>query len=144
YPWLIFEDDGRVLGYAYASAHRTRRAYDWSVDVSVYVASEARGRRIGRRVYSALFELLAAQGFVAAFAGIALPNTASVALHEAMGFERLGVYRNAGYKLGAWRDVGWWQRAIVDPPNPPQTPIALPSLLASRPEIVAAALTSNG
>lgn len=92
----------------------------------------------------ALFELLAVQGFVSVFAGIALPNAASVGLHEAVGFTPVGVYRNAGYKLGEWRDVGWWQRPLADPPNPPQPPIALPVLLARRPDLVGAVLARGG
>jgi len=139
YPWLVWDEAG-VLGFAYAGAHRARLAYDWSVDVTVYVAAKARRRGIGQRLYSALLELLGVQGFVSAFAGIALPNPGSVALHEAAGFTPLGIYRNVGYKLGAWRDVGWWQRRLSDPANPPRPPIALPELTGHSPELVRAAL----
>jgi L-amino acid N-acyltransferase YncA len=112
YPWLVFDIDGEVAGYAYASRHRHRAAYQWSVDTSAYVDERFRRQGIGRRVYESLFAILSAQGFVNAFAGIALPNPASVALHERAGFTPIGVYRNVGYKLGAWRDVGWWQRSL--------------------------------
>ena len=101
--------DGAVAGYAYGTEHRTRRAYRWTVEVTIYLADGYRGRGIGRALYSALLELLARQGLRTAVAGITLPNPASVALHEACGFETVGVYRRVGYKQGEWRDVGWWQ-----------------------------------
>lgn len=115
YPWLVAEDAGAVTGYAYASAHRERAAYRWAVDVAVYVAVDARRRGVGRRLYQALLPLLAQQGLYCACAGITLPNPASVALHEALGFAPVGVYRQIGWKAGAWRDVGWWQRQLRPP-----------------------------
>lgn len=114
HPWLVAEEAGRVIGYAYASQHRTREAYRFSCDVTVYLAEGARGRRLGTHLYTELFRLLAAQGFRNAFAGIALPNPASVALHESVGFRHLGTYRDVGFKLGAWQDVGWWQLVLDD------------------------------
>ena len=122
-PWLVLEADQRVLAYAYASPHRSRLAYQWCVDVSVYVAPQAYRRGFGRRLYQALLGIVRAQGYYTAFAGIALPNEASVGLHEAMEFELIGVYRNVGYKLGEWRDVGWWGLALReydDSPRPPR------------------------
>jgi len=113
YPWLVAETGGAVLGYAYATQHRARAAYAWSVDVSVYLADRARRRGVGRALYVALLDLLTAQGYANAFAGIALPNDASVGLHEALGFTLVGVYRSVGWKLGAWHDVGWWQRGLL-------------------------------
>ena len=113
FPWLASEDDsGRIDGYAYASPHRTRAAYRWAVDVTAYVRGDARRSGIGTRLHVALCEELVALGYFQAFAGIALPNPASVALHESVGFEYLGTYREVGYKLGAWHDVGWWQKAL--------------------------------
>ena len=126
HPWLVFERDGHVLGYAYATRHRARDAYRWSVDTSVYVTDSARGQRIGLALYSSLFAILEAQGFARAYAGIALPNPASVGLHERIGFVPIGVYHAVGYKLGAWRDVGWWEKAIAAPPAPGE-PIPLAS-----------------
>ena len=110
--WLVAERDGEVAGYAYGSPHRTRAAYASSCDVAVYVDPAHPRQGIGRALYSALLPLLASKGFHAAFAGIALPNEASVGLHEAMGFAPVGIYREVGWKLGGWRDVGWWQRLL--------------------------------
>jgi L-amino acid N-acyltransferase YncA len=125
HPWLVAEGD-RVLGYAYATPHQSRAAYRWSTDVSVYVDSAARGQGVGTALYAVLFRLLQLQGFREAFAGITLPNTASVALHESLGFVRLGVYRRVGWKLGAWHDVGHWQHRMVE--NPSDEPGALRSI----------------
>lgn len=111
--YLAAERDGALMGYAYSSQHRTRAAYRSSVDVTVYVSESARGLGVGKALYGALLPRTAARGFHAAFAGITLPNAGSVALHEAMGFAHVGVYREVGYKLGAWRDVGWWQRLLA-------------------------------
>jgi L-amino acid N-acyltransferase YncA len=128
YPWLVLDADGRIEGYAYASRHRARAAYRWSVDVSVYVADGCRRRGVGRGLYRSLLRILTAQGYVSAYAGISLPNPASVALHEAMGFTPIGVYRSVGYKLGAWRDVGWWQLALRPAEAVPAEPRSLTSL----------------
>lgn len=133
HPWLVCERGGQVTGYAYASPHRTRAAYRWSVDTSVYVAKEHQRAGIGRGLYESLFAILAAQGFVNAYAGIALPNPSSVGLHQAMGFEAIGVYRQVGFKQGEWHDVGWWQLRLRDPEHPPHEPLSL-ATLQERPE----------
>ena len=112
YPFLVATRDGVVIGYAYASQHRTRSAYRSSVDVAVYAHEDARGQGVGRALYEELLPRAAAHGYHAAFAGIALPNEASVALHEAIGFEPVGVYREVGRKFGRWLDVGWWQKRL--------------------------------
>ena len=130
YPWLVFEADGRVLGYAYASAHRSRKAYQWSTDVSVYIHPDGHRRGIGRALYTALFEVLRRQGYVNAYAGITLPNAASVGLHEAMGFVPVGVYQRVGFKLGAWHDVVWLQLRLADPPVPVPVPVPALDVLA--------------
>lgn len=138
YPWLVAEDRGAVAGYAYAGRHSDRDAYGWSVDVSVYLAVDQRGRGLGRALYERLLELLRLQGFGSAYAGITLPNPASVGLHEAMGFTPVGVYRDVGWKMGRWHDVGWWQRPL-NPPNgaDPAPPRTVPELT---PDEVAQAL----
>lgn len=122
YPWLVCERDGAVLGYAYAGAHRERAAYRWSVDVAVYIGEGQRRTGMGRALYTALFRILVRQGYFKAYAGVTLPNPASVGLHEAMGFTPVGVYRGVGYKLGAWRDVGWWQLALQAERTEPSEP----------------------
>jgi phosphinothricin acetyltransferase len=111
-PWLVADDDGRVAGYAYASAHRARPAYRWSAESSVYLDPAYQGRGLGRRLYERLITEVRGLGYRSLYAGIALPNPASVGLHEALGFTPVGVFRDVGYKLGAWRDVGWWQYAL--------------------------------
>lgn len=117
HPWLVAEK-GSLIGYAYATPHRTRPAYRWAVDVSVYVDPTHRGTGMGRGLYESLIEILVLQGFRTAHAGISLPNPASVALHEAMGFIPVGVYPRVGWKLGEWRDVGWWRRDLADTSDP--------------------------
>ena len=112
HPWLVLDDGERVVAFAYASPHRARAAYRWAADVAIYVGREHRGAGAGRRLYEALIELLRRQHLRIACAGITLPNDASVALHEALGFELVGVYRSIGFKHGAWHDVGWWQLAL--------------------------------
>ena len=124
YAWLVAETEGRVVGFAYATAHRTRAAYRWAVDVSVYVAPEQHRRGVGRALYLALFELLRRQRLHVACAGVTLPNDASVGLHESLGFVLVGTYRGIGWKDGGWRDVGWWQLALSEPADgPPPEPL---------------------
>lgn len=115
YPWLVAEMNGAVTGYAYAGPHRRRSAYQWCVEVSAYVQASHHRRGIGRLLYTELFEELRAEGFVNAYAGIVLPNEASVRLHESLGFEPIGVYRRIGFKLGRWHDVGWWGLRLQEP-----------------------------
>jgi L-amino acid N-acyltransferase YncA len=122
-PWLVCERDGRVLGYAYGGQFRARPAYNWTVEVSAYVAPEAQGAGVARAMYTSLFAALTVQGYRNLIAGIALPNPASIRLHEAMGFVAAGVNHNVGYKLGAWRDVAWFERplgAFEPNPTPPR------------------------
>ena len=125
FPWLVAETEGDMAGYAYASAHRERAAYQWAADVSIYLRPDQQRRGVGRALYTALFAILRAQGYVNVYAGIALPNPASVALHEAMGMTPVGVYRQVGYKARAWHDVGWWQGALREPVERPESPRAL-------------------
>jgi len=125
HPWLVAEYDGVVAGFAYAAPHRARPAYRWTAETSVYVANRYHRNGVGRQLYEALIELLRRQELRVALAGITQPNAASVALHEALGFEPIGVYRRIGYKAGAWRDVGWWQLFLraEDDDAPPAEPL---------------------
>lgn len=133
YPWLVAVNEGDVvLGYAYASAFRPRPAYRYTVETTVYVARDAQRRGVGGALYRALIATLEAQRYVQAIAAITLPNPASVALHEGLGFGPAGVYRQVGYKVGGWHDVGLWQRALAPMTSPPTEPIAL-SALATTP-----------
>jgi L-amino acid N-acyltransferase YncA len=136
--------DGSVVGYAYATRHRERPAYRWSVETSVYVREGWQGRGIGRALYDALFAVLRVLGFANAFAGVTLPNAASVALHEAMGMRPVGVYQRSGWKSGAWHDTAWFGLRLADPaltstgePEEPRT------LLDLGPEELAKALTKR-
>src|SRR5579859_1264647 len=128
HPWLVAERQGKVIGYAYASRHRDRAAYRWSADVSAYVDASARRCGVGRALYKRLFVLLQGQGFHAAFAGIALPNSASVALHEGAGFKPVGIYKEVGFKQGQWHDVGWWRLGLSSDTGPPAEPIVFAAL----------------
>ena len=130
-PWLVCERDGVVHGYAYASRHRERPAYQWSVDVSAYVSSDARRTGVGRALYTSLFAALVVQGFRNAYAGVTLPNAASVGLHTSMGFTPVGVYREVGYKNGAWHDVAWFERALAAHDREPQAPRLLGDCVGS-------------
>jgi L-amino acid N-acyltransferase YncA len=123
-PWLVSIDGGGTInGYAYASKHRERAAYQWSVDTTVYVRVDSRGKGVGKALYHALFNELVALGYCQAFAGIALPNDSSVRLHESVGFTPIGIYRQVGFKLGRWHDVGWWQRPLcsISVPEAPKS-----------------------
>jgi len=138
-PWLVWvehdEDRGaqgeRAIGYAYAGLHRERAAYGWSVDLSAYIHAGWRGRGIGKALYTRLYALLGQLGYVNVYAGITLPNPASVALHEAMGMRPVGVYHHVGYKFGVWHDVGWWEGAIQSLPDAPVAPQSITELRVS-------------
>jgi L-amino acid N-acyltransferase YncA len=124
-PWLVGASTDEVVGYAYAAPHRSRVAYRWSVETSVYVAGAARGLGVGRLLYARLLPLLSELGYISAYAGVALPNPASVALHESAGFQHVGTFPRVGHKHGRWHDTGWWwapldrrQRTDGRPPEP--------------------------
>jgi phosphinothricin acetyltransferase len=130
-PWLVCANEAQIVGYAYASPHRERAAYGWSVDVSVYVREGLRRKGLGRALYTALFAVLRLQGFYNAVAVTTLPNPGSIGLHQAMGFQPVGVYQNIGFKCGAWHDVAWWQLSLLEPSPEPQPPRALPAVCES-------------
>lgn len=131
YPWLVWEEQGDVLAYAYAGRFRERAAYDWIAETSIYVHPDARRRGIARRLYAALLETMAMQGINQAVGVITLPGEVSVALHERLGFSPAGVWRDAGYKLGRWWDVGVWQKQIADVPAQPAAVIPFADLARS-------------
>jgi len=106
--WFVYEVDGHIIGYAYASPHRERKAYQWCCEVSAYVAPQFHRRGIAGKLYTHLISVLREKSYVNVYAGITLPNEASVAFHEALGFKHIGTYDQIGFKSGQWRDVGWW------------------------------------
>lgn len=129
-PWLVTEVDGRVDAYTYASPHRSWPAYQWSVETTIYVAPTAQGQGRGKVLYGALLAGLSLLGYHRAYAGVTLPNPGSVGLHEAVGFTPVGVYRRVGYKLGAWHDVGWWERSLQE--GPPVAPTTMEAMAQTR------------
>lgn len=122
HPWLVVEEDGRVVGYASTSPLRARSAYRWSVETGLYLEAAAQRRGLGRALLTEHLRLLEHQGFVTAVAGISLPNAASVALHEKLGFAAIGIERGVGFKLGEWVDVGRWQRDLAARTTAPRDP----------------------
>ncbi|MGH8952268.1 MAG: arsinothricin resistance N-acetyltransferase ArsN1 family B [Acidimicrobiia bacterium] len=136
HPWLVSEEEGNVVAYAYATAFRQRPAYRWSAETTVYVDGDHQGQGVGRHLYGALIEVATLWGFANAYAGIALPNPASESLHASIGFTPVGVFPRAGHKFGRWHDVGWWHRPLspTEPPRSPTTPPAhqVQALLSNR------------
>lgn len=131
-PWLVAEEHGSVIGYAYAALHRTRAAYRWSVDVSAYVSATHLRRGIGRALYDPLLDLLRILGYANAYAGITLPNPASERLHRAVGMEPVGIYAGVGYKLGRWWDVAWYALRLNPLPSSPPEPRPITTLSADQ------------
>lgn len=116
WAWLVAEENGKLLGYAYGSPHRERKAYQWSTETSVYVHESARGRGVGKKLYAALLTALQEKGYCNAYAGIAMPNDASVALHRSVGFVDIGRFPRVGYKFDAWHDVAWFHKELRSSP----------------------------
>lgn len=125
YPWLVAEAGGEIVGAAWASPWKPKAGYEWTAEISVYVFPQHQGRGAARRLYSRLFSILRLQGYRVLIAGIAVPNEPSVALHESFGMSLVGTFRDMGFKMGAWRSVGYWEHRIdgTDPP-PPIRPVA--------------------
>ncbi len=127
-PWLLCEIDGELAGYGYASPHRTRAGYQWSAETSIYVAQAFHRRGVARALYSALFELLAAQGYYNIFVGITSPNERSIKFHSAMGFVISGSYQDSMFKFGLWRDVIWMAKSLRPHDTAPSPTIPYPDL----------------
>lgn len=122
YPYLVEEEGGEIIAYAYASNHRTRDGYQWSSEASVYVDENHQRKGIGKVLYQTIFEILRKQGMVNVYAGIALPNPKSIEFHKSMGFKKVGTYKNVGFKFGSWVDVTWWHLELNKPSVSPEQP----------------------
>lgn len=131
YPWLVWEEAGEVLAYAYAGRFRERAAYDWIAETSIYVRADAQRRGIARRLYGVLLDTMRLQGINQVVGVITLPGTVSVAMHETMGFAAAGVWRQCGYKLGEWWDVGVWQKELQPAASPPHPMTPFPEMIGS-------------
>ena len=123
WPWLVCEENGLIAGYAYASRYRERVAYQWGVECSVYIHEQFQRMGIANDLYTKLFTILKLQGFTTVYAVINLPNDPSVAFHEKMGFRYFATFEKVGYKLGKWKNVGWWQLQLNEYLNEPAAPI---------------------
>ena len=128
WPWLVCEINGKIAGYAYASRYRERVAYQWSVETSVYVQDDFAGTGVAKALYESLFEILQRQGFRNVYAVINLPNDRSVAFHEKCGFRYFATYEQVGYKLGKWKNVGWWRLILNEFGDEPEAPVPFSTL----------------
>ena len=128
WPWLVFEIDGKIAGYAYGAKYRERTAYQWCVESSVYIHDDFQRSGVARALYMALIDILKAQGFRNVYAVINLPNEKSVSFHESCGFKYFATYEKVGYKLGKWKNVGWWELVINEYTDEPAAPIKFSEL----------------
>lgn len=128
WPWLVLETNGKIAGYAYASHYRERVAYQWSVECSVYVGDNFLRSGVASALYESLFEILKRQGFRNVYAVINLPNDRSVAFHEKCGFRHFATYEQVGYKLGQWKNVGWWRLILNEFGHEPAPPVSFSAL----------------
>jgi len=128
YPYLVWEEEGEILGYAYAHRHQERKAYQWNAELSIYLHPDATRRGLGSKLCLALLNLLRLQGVKTAYSCVTLPNAASEALHAKMGFSPAGVWQNAGYKFGLWRNVGWFQKELAPYEENPKDPVSIHDL----------------
>lgn len=119
YPWLVYEENGKILGYAYACRHRQRAAYQWAVDVAIYLDKDTTGKGIGKKLYQVLLSILKLQGFYVAYGGVTQPNEPSNALHINNGFKKIAEYKNVGYKMGKWHTVIWYSKPLNSSENAP-------------------------
>ena len=133
YPWLVCSWNKNIAGYAYAGPHRSRQAYQWSTELSVYVGDAYQRKGIASVLYSSLMAILKLQGYYTALAGISLPNPESVSFHESFGFTAVGTYQQIGYKFGEWHATGWWEKPIQPYSSNPNPPVPLEKVV-SKPE----------
>lgn len=131
YPYLVCQQGGRLVGYAYAHRQMARQAYQWNAELSVYLDQANTGQGLGKRLYGLLIDILARQGVKTVYGGVTLPNAPSERLHESLGFRQLGVYRNTGYKCGAWHDVAWYEKQIAPYQPSPQPVLPITALDAA-------------
>lgn len=143
YPWLVFLSGNRIIGYAYASSHRQRTAYQWSCESSVYLLPQFHGKGIARILYRTLFSLLRLQGYFNVYAGVSLPNKKSVDFHRSFGFGEVGVFKEIGYKFGEWHDVQWFQFELQQHIYHPPSPRSMQSIINSN-EFKNVFVTANG
>ncbi|MEK7224579.1 MAG: N-acetyltransferase family protein [Bacteroidota bacterium] len=128
WPWLVYEVDEKIAGYAYATRHRERTAYQWCTESSIYIHDDFQRRGVAHALYTALFDILKIQGFRNVYAVINLPNDRSVAFHESCGFKYFATYEKVGYKLGKWKNVGWWRLILNEFGDEPAPPIRFSEL----------------
>ncbi len=128
WPWLVCEINGVIAGYAYGTKYRERTAYQWCVESSIYIHDDFQKQNIGKALYTALIEILIKQGYRNIYAVINLPNDKSVRFHESCGFSYFATYEKVGYKLGKWKNVGWWQLMINEYVMEPEAPIKFSGL----------------
>jgi len=121
-PWLVATDEGRLVGYAYATRHKERAGYQWCVESSVYVDRSSHRTGIGRALYARLFEILRELGYQNVYAGTTLPNDQTVKFHESFGFAQTARFDSVGFKHGKWHDTAWWHLSLGPHPNPPPPP----------------------
>lgn len=112
YPYLVMEEDGEIIGYAYAGAFKGRKAYDWSVELSIYIDRPYQQKGVGRVLYTTLIDMLTRQGFAMAYACLTYPNPASEAFHQSLGFDMIGIFHRSGYKFNKWVDTCWLEKSL--------------------------------
>lgn len=140
FPWIVAKEQGKIVGYAYASVYRSREAYQWGCELSVYLRSEAQGKNLGHTLYSALMDLLTLQGYYTVYGVISLPNDSSLALHNQLGFIMEGIQKNCGFKMGLWHNAAIMSKSLQDytpPAAPPKSIHELPQ------EVIDAILTKG-
>ena len=131
YPWLVCLYGNKIIGYAYASKHRYRTAYQWSCESTVYLLTEYHRKGIALILYKTLFSILKIQGYFNVYAGVSLPNEKSVGFHQSVGFKKVGIYKKVGYKFNKWHDVEWFQFQLQKHSVNPMTPKTIQSMISS-------------